>query len=100
MPYYTGVMNGSPFTFSIPVEAILLKMQFKLKKQDYPEIPANVNCQVSWDLAADSGGSSNTRTIVSEGTSPRGFVSRVAADITVGTTSPYSININEMRINE
>jgi hypothetical protein len=59
-----------------------------------------VNCQVSWDVTAASGGSSNYRTIVSEGTSPRGFVSRVSADVTVGSTSPYSININEIRINE
>jgi hypothetical protein len=96
---YTGGMNGSPFTISVPFDAATVDIQIIIKKQDYP-IPANVNCQVSWDVAADSGGSSNYRTIVSEGTSPRGFVSRVAADVTVGSTSPHSININEIRINE
>lgn len=45
-------------------------------------------------------GSLPSRTIVSEGTSSQGFVARVAADITVGTSSPYIIRIDELRINE
>ncbi len=38
--------------------------------------------------------------IVSTGTSPQGFVARVEADITTGTTSPYIIRIDNLRINE
>jgi len=39
-------------------------------------------------------------TIVSEGTSSQGFVARIAADITVGSTAPYAIRIDNLRINE
>lgn len=39
-------------------------------------------------------------TIVSEGTSSQGFVARIAADITVGSTAPYVIRIDSLRINE
>ena len=39
-------------------------------------------------------------TIVSEGTSSQGFVARVAADITVGSTAPYAIRIDNFRIND
>ena len=39
-------------------------------------------------------------TIVSEGTSPQEFVARVEADITVGSSSPYMIRIDNLRINE
>jgi len=39
-------------------------------------------------------------TIVSEGTSSQGFVARIAADITVGSSSPYIIRIDNLRINE
>ncbi len=39
-------------------------------------------------------------TIKSTGTSSQGFVSRVEADITVGSTSPYIIRIDSLRINE
>lgn len=39
-------------------------------------------------------------TIESTGTSSQGFVARVAADITVGSSSPYIIRIDELRINE
>jgi Tfp pilus assembly protein PilX len=38
--------------------------------------------------------------IISEGTTPQGFVARVKADITVGTSSPYVIRIDNLRINE
>jgi hypothetical protein len=38
--------------------------------------------------------------IVSEGTSSQGFVARVAADITVGSTAPYAIRIDNFRIND
>ena len=38
--------------------------------------------------------------IISTGTSSRGFVARVAADITVGSTYPYIIRIDGLRINE
>lgn len=39
-------------------------------------------------------------TIASVGTSSKGFVSRVEADIWVGTSSPHAIRIDELRINE
>ena len=45
-------------------------------------------------------GSLPNLTIVSEGTSAQGFVARIAADITVGTSSPYAIRIDNLRINE
>jgi Tfp pilus assembly protein PilX len=38
--------------------------------------------------------------IISEGTTSQGFVARVKADITVGSTSPYVIRIDNLRINE
>ncbi len=39
-------------------------------------------------------------TIVSEGTSSQGFVARIAADITVGSTAPYAIRIDQLRFND
>jgi Tfp pilus assembly protein PilX len=41
-----------------------------------------------------------TRTITSEGTSSQGYMARVRADATIGTTSPYIIRIDNLRINE
>ena len=38
--------------------------------------------------------------IVSTGTSSQSFVGRVEADITVGSSSPYVIRIDNLRINE
>ena len=40
------------------------------------------------------------RTITSTGTSSQGFVAKVEADITVGSSSPYIIRIDSLRINE
>jgi len=42
----------------------------------------------------------NDSTITSTGTSARGFVAKVSADITVGSSSPYAIRIDNLRINE
>jgi Tfp pilus assembly protein PilX len=39
-------------------------------------------------------------TITSTGNSSQGFVARVVADITVGSTSPYIIRIDSLRVNE
>ena len=39
-------------------------------------------------------------TIESTGTSAHGFVAKVEADIIVGSSSPYIIGINSLRINE
>jgi type II secretory pathway component PulK len=39
-------------------------------------------------------------TITSTGTTAQGFVARVEADITIGSTSPYIIRIDSLRINE
>lgn len=41
-----------------------------------------------------------TRTITSEGTSSQGYMARVRAGATIGTTSPYIIRIDNLRINE
>jgi type II secretory pathway component PulK len=41
-----------------------------------------------------------SRTITSTGTTSQGYVTRVAADVTVGTSSPYIIRIDELRVNE
>lgn len=38
--------------------------------------------------------------VQSTGTTSTGFTARVAADITVGTSSPYIIRIDNLRINE
>jgi Tfp pilus assembly protein PilX len=38
--------------------------------------------------------------IESTGTSPQSFIARANAEITVGTTSPYVIRIDKLRINE
>jgi hypothetical protein len=38
--------------------------------------------------------------ITSTGITSQGFTARVAADITVGSTSPYVIRIDQLRINE
>ena len=39
-------------------------------------------------------------TITSTGVSEQGFVGRVEADITIGSTSPYVIRIDQFRINK
>lgn len=39
-------------------------------------------------------------TIISTGTSPQGFVARAAADVTVSSSSPYVVRIDNLRINE
>ena len=39
-------------------------------------------------------------TITSTGTSSRGFASKVEADVTVGSSSPYIIRVDELRVNE
>jgi len=39
-------------------------------------------------------------TIQSQGTSSQGFLARVEADITVGSSSPHMIRIDNLRINE
>lgn len=45
-------------------------------------------------------GSLPNLTITSIGTSSQGFVAKVETDITVGSSSPYVIAINNLRINE
>lgn len=45
-------------------------------------------------------GSLPNLTVESTATTTQGFVARVAADITVGSSSPYVIRIDELRINE
>jgi len=38
--------------------------------------------------------------ITSEGTTSQGFVARVEADVTIGSSSPYVVRIDNLRINE
>jgi len=45
-------------------------------------------------------GSLPNLTIESTGTSSQGYVTKVEADITVGSTSPHIIRIDQLRINE
>ena len=45
-------------------------------------------------------GSLPSLTIESTGTSPQGYIAQVDADTTIGVTSPYSITVDELRINE
>ena len=45
-------------------------------------------------------GSLPNRTITSTGTAANGFVSRAAADITVGSATPHIIRIDKFRVNE
>jgi type II secretory pathway component PulK len=40
------------------------------------------------------------RTITSTATTSQGYVTRVVADVTVGTSSPYIIRIDDLRVNE
>jgi Tfp pilus assembly protein PilX len=40
------------------------------------------------------------RTITSTATTSQGFVARVEADVTIGSSSPYAIRIDNLRINE
>jgi len=54
----------------------------------------------SVDVDEYDGDGSSDLTIISEGISSQGFVARVAADITVGTASPYIIRIDNLRIND
>jgi len=42
----------------------------------------------------------NDGTVTSTGTTAEGFVARVDADITVGSSSPYIVRIDNLRINE
>ncbi|MCP4452175.1 MAG: hypothetical protein GY809_11985 [Planctomycetes bacterium] len=96
---YTGGMNGSPFTLSIPLDATSVSFKIVLKELDYPEIPANINAQVSWDVDSE-GSTSAYPTIISEGTSADGYLARVSADISIGWNAPHSISISEIRVNE
>jgi len=45
-------------------------------------------------------GSLPNRTASSTGTSTQGFVAKVEADVTISTSSPYIIRIDNLRINE
>ena len=45
-------------------------------------------------------GSLPNRIVTSTGTSSEGFVAKVEADVTISTSSPYIIRIDNLRINE
>jgi type II secretory pathway component PulK len=68
------------------------------------EIRSNSSWNTGFTDKAFNGGSYtvdvNGLTITSTGTSDQGFVAKVEADVTVGTSSPYVIRIDNFRINE
>ncbi len=45
-------------------------------------------------------GTSPNLTILSTGTCPQGFVARVQAEVTLGSSAPYIIRVDKLRINE
>jgi Tfp pilus assembly protein PilX len=45
-------------------------------------------------------GTPTNRTVTSTGTTSQSFIARVEADITVGTSSPHVVRIDNLRINE
>ena len=70
----------------------------------FSELRNDPNWTTGFSGKAFNGGSYtvdvNDLTITSTGTSPQGFVGRIEADITIASTSPYSIRIDHFRINE
>ena len=48
----------------------------------------------------DVSGSLPSLTIESTGTSPQGYIAQVDADTIIGTSNPYTVTIDELRINE
>jgi hypothetical protein len=74
----------------------------------FSEIRADPNWTTGFTDKAFNGGSYTVtvtgslpnRTITSTGTSSEGFVAKVEADVTISTSSPYIIRIDNLRINE
>ena len=70
----------------------------------FNELRADSNWSAGFTDKAFNGGSYtvdvNDSTITSTGISPQGFVARIQADITIGSSSPYVIRIDHLRINE
>ena len=70
----------------------------------FSELRADPNFSAGFTDKAFNGGSYtvdvNGPAITSTGTSSRGFVGRLKADITIARTSPYVIRIDHFRINE
>ncbi len=74
----------------------------------FSELRANSDWNVGFDNKAFDGGSYTVAfsgslpnlTITSTGTSSQGFVARIEADVTVSSSSPYIIRIDNLRINE
>jgi len=68
------------------------------------ELRADSNWNAGFTDKAFNGGSYtvdvNDSTITSTGISPQGYVARIQADITIGSSSPYVIRIDHLRINE
>ena len=70
----------------------------------FSEIRSDSSWNTGFTDKAFNGGSYtvdvNGSTITSTGTSSQSFVARVEADITIGSSSPYAIRINNYRVNE
>jgi len=45
-------------------------------------------------------GSGSDPNVISTGTSSQGYVARLKAEVTIGTSSPYVVQIDKLRINE
>ena len=70
----------------------------------FSEIRTDSNWNTGFTDKAFNGGSYtvnvNGSTITSTATSDQGFIAKVEADITIGSSSPYVIRIDNFRINE
>ena len=70
----------------------------------FSKLRADSNWNAGFTDKAFNGGSYtvdvNDSTIISTGISPQGYVARIQADITIGSSSPYVIRIDHLRINE
>jgi len=70
----------------------------------FSELRTDPNWSAGFINKAFDGGSYtvdvNDSTITSMGTSSQGFIARLEADITIAGTSPYTIRIDHLRINE
>ena len=73
----------------------------------FSQIRSNSSWTIGFTNKAFNGGSYTVtvgtmpnRTITSTGTSSQGYMARIAADVTIGTSSPYKIRIDNLRVNE
>ncbi|MGD0552502.1 MAG: hypothetical protein ABSB25_07600 [Sedimentisphaerales bacterium] len=73
----------------------------------FAQIRANPNWTAGFTNTPFNGGSYTVtvnstlpKQIISTGTSSQGYMARMAADVTIGTSSPCKIRIDNLRVNE